>query len=110
MLLFKDIPEAIQNTHEIAEKCNLEIQFGQMLLPKFPVEDAPGFLKRLVYKNLPIRLPNRPPNVMKRLNYELEVLSRTWALRVLFLIVHDIVIGANKMKSRWPDPGLQQEA
>ncbi len=90
MLLFKDIPEAIQNTHEIAEKCNLEIQFGQMLLPKFPVEDAPGFLKRLVYKNLPIRLPNRPPNVMKRLNYELEVITNM-GFADYFLIVHDIV-------------------
>ena len=52
---FKDIPEAIENTVKIAERCNVEIELGKTKLPEFPFPagyDADGYLKKLAYEGL----------------------------------------------------------
>lgn len=38
--LFDDLPEAIENTHEIAKRCNLDIQLGKYFLPEYPIPDG----------------------------------------------------------------------
>lgn len=89
--LFKDTPEAISNTAVIADKCNLELEFGKILLPKFPVKDAVKTLREKAFLGLPKRIPAVPtPQVISRLNYELEVISNM-GFADYFLIVQDIV-------------------
>lgn len=95
--IFRETPAAIKNTFEIAEKCNLEIKTGEILLPKFPVEDSVHHLRMLVYKNLPSRLPHRPPEVIERLNYELSIITNM-GFSDYFLIVHDIISWAKSQK------------
>ncbi len=89
--LFRETPEAISNTAVIAEKCNLELEFGRILLPKFPVEDTVKTLREKAFLGLPKRFPKTPsPQVVSRLNYELEIISNM-GFADYFLIVQDIV-------------------
>lgn len=89
--LFKSIPEALKNTEETAEKCNLEFNFGQILMPKFPVKDSAVTLRRKVFLALPERISSRPDSVvMDRLEYELKVIT-DMGFADYFLIVQDIV-------------------
>ena len=51
--LFADVPEAIANTRSIADRCNVELDFGQMMIPTFDLpdgEDANAFLRKLAYE------------------------------------------------------------
>jgi len=78
--LFKDIPESLKNTLEIAERCNVEIEFSELHLPNFPVPSQKSpfeFLKELCYENLKKKFPQPTPQVLKRLEYELEVIKKT---------------------------------
>ncbi len=68
--LFKDIPEAIANTIEIAKRCNLELVLGKTALPDFPVPegmDVNGFLAQESQKGLDARLVRA-----RKLGQELE--------------------------------------
>ncbi|MBN2087926.1 DNA polymerase III subunit alpha [Candidatus Peregrinibacteria bacterium] len=52
---FKDVPEAIENTVKIAERCNVEFEFGINHIPSFPLEDGKDpaeYLRELCYKGL----------------------------------------------------------
>ena len=74
--LFHYAPQAITNTEVIAEQCNLDFEFGKILLPKFPVDDPIKTLREKAFLGMPKRIPGGPdPQVIKRLNYELEVIS-----------------------------------
>jgi len=90
---FKDYPEAIKNTQEIAKKCNLEIPIGKWVLPNYPLpegETANEHLKKLALERLKDRFPKPNKQVTERLNYELEVIcSKGFA--TYFLIVQDFV-------------------
>ncbi len=88
--IFRSVPEALTNTYKVAEACNLEFTFGKYHIPKFFTEDSKSLLKINVYKNLMKRLPHRPPEVMERLNYELDVINNM-GFADYFLIVQDIV-------------------
>src|SRR6266480_240925 len=53
--LFSEVPDAVQNTLEVAEKCNLEIEFGRLHYPAFRSEDhftRDGYLRRLLAEGL----------------------------------------------------------
>jgi DNA polymerase-3 subunit alpha len=90
-VLFKSIPEALKNTEEIAEKCNLDFNFGQILLPKFPVKDSAATLRRKAYLALPERISFKPTSeIMERLEYELKIIT-DMGFADYFLIVQDIV-------------------
>ncbi len=90
-VLFKSIPEALKNTEEIAGKCNLEFNFGQILLPKFPVKDSVATLRRKAYLALPERISLKPTSeIMERLEYELKIIT-DMGFADYFLIVQDIV-------------------
>lgn len=95
---FSDLPEAISNTQIIADRCNLEIPFGQMHLPKFVPEDGSSssdYLHKLAEQGLAARLKERgakaaPEDYQSRLKHELDVI-RGMGFVDYFLIVYDFV-------------------
>lgn len=93
--LFREVPEALAQTLEIAEKCDLKIELG---INKFPAYDVPetetreGYLRRLCYEGLERRFGARAqePKLRERLDFELEVLNKT-GFTSYFLIVWDFI-------------------
>ena len=66
--LFKYVPEAVENTHKIAERCNVEIEFGVTKLPAFDVPEEYGknswvYLNALCYEGLKKRYPDKTADV-----------------------------------------------
>jgi DNA polymerase-3 subunit alpha len=86
---------AVARTHEIAERCNVEIELGHTLLPDFPKppgKTANGYLDELVKERLPKRYPpeKQTQEVRERLEYELGVIEKT-GFADYFLIVQDLI-------------------
>ncbi|HPZ00840.1 MAG TPA: PHP domain-containing protein, partial [Clostridiales bacterium] len=73
--LFHAVPEALENTNRIAERCNVQIQFGVTKLPHFTVPEGQtheGFLRHLAEKGLTRRYGTPVPEpYLDRMNYEL---------------------------------------
>src|SRR5947209_223327 len=94
--LFREFPEAITNTLEIAERCNLELEFGRSKYPEYPLPDGKTrerYLRELCYKGLHERYGDRATRdaeLRKRLDYEIDVLERTGFVSYL-LIVWDFI-------------------
>jgi len=91
--LFKDVPEAVTNTLEIAGRCNLELDFSKVHLPKY--EPPAGktkeeFLGQLCEEGLKERFEVITPAVTKRLEHEMKIIIDTGFLSY-FLIVWDFV-------------------
>ena len=90
--LFPDHPQALAVTAEIAERCNLELALGQVRLPNYAVPEGhnlDSFLRLLCEEGVAGRYGTRPPEVMERLNYELDVIRQT-RYAGYFLIVADL--------------------
>ena len=91
---FKEIPEAIENTQKIADLCSFQFELGKTKLPKFEVPNEKtldGYLKELCFEGLKRKYGGNPgEEVLKRLNYELEVIKQT-GFASYFLIVQDFV-------------------
>jgi DNA polymerase-3 subunit alpha len=92
---FRDHPESIATTLEIAEKCNLDIPMGNYLLPSYelPVNvTAEDELKKLCLAGLINRYPGHTtrPEIITRLEYELAIINKT-GFASYFLIVQDFV-------------------
>ncbi|GIW67390.1 MAG: DNA-directed DNA polymerase [Candidatus Parcubacteria bacterium] len=88
--LNKDIPQAIKNTLEVAEKCNLEIELGKLKLPKYPIdENEMIYLRKLCEVGISKRNLNKD-EIKDRLDYELRIIEQT-GFAGYFLIVQDIV-------------------
>ncbi len=94
--LFRDFPEAIMNTLEIGERCRLDLEFGRSKYPEYPVPDGKmreGYLRELCYEGLRERYGERATSdaeLIKRLDYELDVLEKTGFVSYL-LIVWDFI-------------------
>lgn len=93
--IFKDVPEAIENTQKIADTCNFKIHMGENHLPEFPVPDgktADAFLRELCLLGLEKRFPGQTitDEQRVRMDYELEVIEKT-GFASYFLIVQDFV-------------------
>lgn len=92
--LFSDIPEAIENTRLIADRCNLEIAFGQTVIPPFDlpsgVENADTYLRTLAYSGAEELFETLSQEVKDRLDYELGVIERM-QYATYFLIVWDFI-------------------
>ncbi len=106
----KDHPEVITNTKAIADRCNVEIELGKILIPKFPVpegEDEKSYLHKLVYRGLSwrygdlteesakdISIPeakkHTPKRVLERTEYELGVIDNM-GFNGYFLIISDFI-------------------
>ncbi len=91
--LYKDIPQALENTEKIAKMCSLEMEFGRLHLPEIgiPQNMTPDqYLADLCYQNLEKYYPNPTPEIKKRLEYELEVIQKTEFANYI-LVVWDII-------------------
>lgn len=91
--LFPYAQEALDNTHKIAERCNVEIEFGVTKLPKYEVPegyDSWNYLNHLCAEGFERRYPNDDGTLKKRLAYELDVI-RTMGYVDYFLIVWDFI-------------------
>ena len=85
--------EAISNTLEIANRCNLELDYGENLMPKYEVPEGhtnDSYLKELCYKGLREKYGDLSDEIRKRLDYELDIISQT-GYSGYFLIVWDYV-------------------
>ena len=105
--LFPYAPQALENTHRIAQRCHVEIEFGVTKLPKFDVP-APytswEYLNKLCYEGLDRLYGDRAEELKERLSYELSVIQKMGYVDY-FLIVwdfirfareHDIMVGPGR--------------
>ena len=95
--LFKDFPEVLSNTLEIAKQCNLSIEPDGYFLPEYPVPEGQDFdshLKSLVEENLDKLIANFTKNQVEeykvRVKYELDQI-KTMGFSSYFLIVYDFI-------------------
>ncbi len=105
--LFPYAPEALENTHKIAERCHVEIEFGVTKLPKFDVPSpctSWEYLNKLCSEGLIKRYGSRAEEIRPRLDYELSVIQKMGYVDY-FLIVwdfiryareHDIMVGPGR--------------
>ena len=92
-LLFPYAQEALENTHKIAERCNVEIEFGVTKLPKYEVPegyDSWSYLNKLCYDGLTERYPDDDGTLKARLEYELGTIQKMGYVDY-FLIVWDFI-------------------
>jgi DNA polymerase-3 subunit alpha len=92
---FSATPEAISNTQEVVDKCNLEIKLGETQLPHFDVpegETTETYLRKLTEQGLLKRF--KPDDIMQvhqdRMEYELSIIEKT-GFASYFLIVQDMI-------------------
>ncbi len=105
--LFPYATEALENTHKIAERCHVEIEFGVTKLPKFDVPEGYTsweYLNELCFKGLEERYQPVTEELKERLNYELSTIKNMGYVDY-FLIVwdfiryardHDIMVGPGR--------------
>lgn len=96
--LFEYVPEAIENTEKIAERCNVEFDFNTRHLPSFDVPgggDAFEYLKELCQSGLEERYSPVTEELQNRLDYELGVI-KSMGFVDYFLIVWDFIHFAKK--------------
>ncbi len=92
---FKGIPEAVDNTVKIAEKCNVEIEFGVTKLPNYDVPEEfathADYFRKLCYDGIKRRYGENPSDeIMKRVEYELSVVEKMGYVDY-YLIVWDFI-------------------
>ena len=92
-------PEAISNTLEIANRCNLKLDYGKSVMPEYEVPEGytnDSYLKELCYQGLQERYGGELSEpIRRRLDYELDIISKT-DYSGYFLIVWDYVTYAHK--------------
>ncbi|MFC1906011.1 DNA polymerase III subunit alpha [Chloroflexota bacterium] len=96
--LFRNYPQAIRTTEEVAARCNLEMELGTPRFPKFDLpkdETDYSYLAKLVYAVLPSKYPNITSVIRQRLKYELGIINKL-GFCSYFLAVWDIVRWAKR--------------
>ena len=95
--LFKDFPQVLSNTLEIAKQCNLSLEPDGYFLPEYPVPEGQDFdshLKSLVEENLDNLIANFSKDQLEeykvRVKYELDQI-KTMGFSSYFLIVYDFI-------------------
>ena len=92
--LFRDFPGAIENTERIANRCQVDFEFGKLQLPFYPIPepfaDDEAYLRHLCEKGLPSHYPEVTKEVRERLDYELGIIHRM-GYDSYFLIVWDFI-------------------
>lgn len=92
--LFKDTPEAIENSRKIADRCSLSFELGKWTFPAVPV--SKGFknhdeeLRAKAYTGIPMRGLKEEPEVIDRIEYELKIIIDK-GFAVYYLIVADLL-------------------
>ena len=90
---FPGLQEALDNTAEIARRCNVEFIFNQYHLPVFPVPEGytdESYFRKLCYDGFAERYPQAPEDYLDRLEYEIGVISRMGYVNY-YLIVWDFI-------------------
>lgn len=96
--VFKDLPQAIESTIEISNKCEIKLQFDQLHLPEFPVpagESSDSYLEKLCLEGLKKRMGRIPDPYKERLYSEIKII-RKMGFSAYFLIVWDFIRFARK--------------
>ncbi len=94
--LFKDVPDAIENTLRIAEACQFNLEMGVNHMPDFPIPTEAGvtslneYLDKLSWEGLDKRVAEVDGGYKERLEYELGVIKKM-GFPGYFLITHDFV-------------------
>ncbi len=102
--LFRDFPEACDNTLWVAERADVNIEFGKPQLPNFPLvegfADDASYLDHLTWQGAQQRWgDDLPPSVVERLAYELQVI-KNMGFASYFLIVWDLIKHAKDLGIR----------
>ena len=91
--LFRDLPEALDNTRRIADACNLELKLGTWVFPNYIVPSGISYddeLRRFVEEGYIRRKIAKTPELVKRSDYELEVIKNK-GYAPYFLVVSDLL-------------------
>ena len=93
--LFKDYPEAVTNTREVADLCNVELEFGKIHLPEYEIpqgyKDRFDYLKHLTWDGLKERYgKDVPKEYIERARYELNTIEQMGFVGY-YLIVWDFI-------------------
>jgi DNA polymerase-3 subunit alpha len=102
-----DDPDALDTTNEIAEKCNVEIQFGVRRLPHFTAPDGMDndvFLRKLCDEGMQRKMPNAGKEAHDRLEYELSIIEKMGFVDYYLIVwdfihyakTHDIMVGPGR--------------
>ena len=98
--LFRDWPEACENTLAIAERIDLELPLGKLLLPEFPLPDGfdtpEAYLEHLAREGLHRRYGTVDAALEERFRYEMDIIRRT-GYAGYFLIVWDFIHASRRM-------------
>lgn len=95
---FSHVPQALENTRVIADRCNVTLAFGSYHIPRFPVPDGTSendHLRRLAEEGLRRRFPSPPPPYKERLQHELAIIEHM-GFSGYFLIVADFINEAKR--------------
>ncbi|MCH3914679.1 MAG: DNA polymerase III subunit alpha [Acidaminococcaceae bacterium] len=91
---FPEDEAALANTVKIAERCNLELEFGHLLLPEFPLPagetSMDSYLRRLCDEGFPSHYPMDDTKAKERMEYELGIIKQM-GYSGYFLIVWDFI-------------------
>ncbi|MBM3261741.1 DNA polymerase III subunit alpha [Candidatus Kaiserbacteria bacterium] len=97
--LFKKTPEAIDNTHQIAQMCDLELELGKWYFPDFPIPAGSTHddeLRKLTYHGFELRGMAQTPETIERVEYELGVISKK-GYSPYYLVVSDLLTHAKSV-------------
>lgn len=97
--LFKNTPEALENTQKIADSCDLELTLGKWFFPDFPIPEGSTHdeeLRKLTYRGFELRGMAQTPETIQRVEYELGVIS-TKGYSPYFLVVSDLLTHAKSV-------------
>ena len=97
---FKNIPEAIENSKKIADKCNVVLELGKWVFPDYKLDAGKNHnqeLRELVYSGLKKRGLELTPEVNTRIDYELEIIKNK-GYSPYFLVVADLLKFARENK------------
>ncbi|MBI5708085.1 MAG: DNA polymerase III subunit alpha [Armatimonadetes bacterium] len=89
--LFRETPEALENTLRVAEMCDVELgkQRADMPNPELPAgETSTSYLRKLAVEQLPKRIPGADDQALERLHFELGVIEKT-GFESYFLLVRE---------------------
>ena len=93
MMALPEDEDAIHNTMEIVDKCNVEIEFGNRRMPAYVAPDGmdnESFIRKLCYDGLAKKIPDADDSIRQRLEYELSVITGMGFVDY-FLIVWDFI-------------------
>lgn len=95
---FKDVPEAVDASGRVAERCNVSLELGSWVFPEFPIPEGTtheGLLREYTYAGLITRGMEETPEVKERIEYELGVIIDK-GFAPYFLVVSDLLKHAKK--------------